>query len=618
MAFSRALIPLHARIGAATLLVLTLAACGGGDSDEPAPPAPPAPPDPVVLPDPLQSEQWHLHNTGQAAFASRGGRPGIDLNVTPVHEEGIYGQGVKVMVIDSGLESTHEDLAANVDRTMLHSFDPGSTNPDDAMPPGNPPEPEEMHGTAVAGIIGAVRNNQKGGIGVAPDATLGGIRFVCEDDCQTSLNQVEMFGRAPYSSESWLFNGSYGGTPYSPVSVDYDDGAVTVAVLGLARLRSGKGALFVKAAGNEFRSVGRDPDAIARCEAALKVGLSCHNPNSDADAIPPTTIVVGGVNADGAKASYSSAGSNLLVAGTSGEYGLSHTTQASEGVSGPGIIAPDFSGCNAGLARRDAAGYASDFDNPDAALGRERNAECNYTAAMNGTSSAAPSVSGVIALMLSANPDLTWRDVRDILVRTSRSDIVQTPKAVSIPFEDGQYMAEPGWQVNGAGRVFSSWYGYGLVDAAAAVREARQRPGGRLTGNTIDTGWLGSELEPEEGLDVPLARLDGASDTVSVSSDLTIEAVVAEVYLDGDAPLGDIAIELISPAGTRSVLMTPHSVYHETPAAAAADGMLYAANIFYGEKSGGDWTLRVLDANTRGATQSEAQLLSWAMRVYGH
>src|SRR5262249_15138039 len=48
-------------------------------------------------------------------------------------------------------------------------------------------------------------------------------------------------------------------------------------------------------------------------------------------------------------------------------------------------------------------------------------ADPNYTSRFNGTSAAAPLVTGVIALMLEANPNLTYRDVQEILVRSSRT-----------------------------------------------------------------------------------------------------------------------------------------------------------------------------------------------------
>ena len=44
----------------------------------------------------------------------------------------------------------------------------------------------------------------------------------------------------------------------------------------------------------------------------------------------------------------------------------------------------------------------------------------NYTQCMNGTSAASPNAAGVVALMLQANPSLSWRDVRRILATTAR------------------------------------------------------------------------------------------------------------------------------------------------------------------------------------------------------
>src|SRR5690625_1134243 len=235
----------RARGAAAISLTLALVACGGDGADS----HPPA-----TFNDPLYSQQWHLHNFGQRAFSSHRGVPGVDLNVTSLHAAGILGQGVPVMVVDSGIQSTHEDLAANVDHSMLYSFDPASPDPNDVMPPGDPDE-YDNHGTAVAGIIGAVHDNRQGEVGVAREATLGGIRLLC-DGCYSVENNLASFGNAPFSENTWVFNGSYGYDPYGPIPADYDDDAKLVAMHGLTRLRDGKGAIFLKAAGNSFRAVG--------------------------------------------------------------------------------------------------------------------------------------------------------------------------------------------------------------------------------------------------------------------------------------------------------------------------------------------------------------------------
>ena len=64
--------------------------------------------------DPLYQYQWHLNNTGQTNFATNGGSSGADLNVDSVISSGITGSGVRVNVVDQGLEITHEDLVDNI------------------------------------------------------------------------------------------------------------------------------------------------------------------------------------------------------------------------------------------------------------------------------------------------------------------------------------------------------------------------------------------------------------------------------------------------------------------------------------------------------------------------
>ncbi len=72
------------------------------------------------------------------------------------------GKGVRVAVIDSGIEASHPDLAGQV--ALNENF------VDDG------PTPGESHGTAVAGIIAARADNHLGIAGIAPQARLLGLR----------------------------------------------------------------------------------------------------------------------------------------------------------------------------------------------------------------------------------------------------------------------------------------------------------------------------------------------------------------------------------------------------------------------------------------------------------
>ena len=64
---------------------------------------------------------------------------------------------------------------------------------------------------------------------------------------------------------------------------------------------------------------------------------------------------------------------------------------------------------------------------------------------------------GVIALMLQANSNLTWRDVQHVIVRTSKANGLQADD----------------WVVNGAGFNVSHVFGFGLLDAAAGTYVSR-------------------------------------------------------------------------------------------------------------------------------------------------
>ena len=180
----------------------------------------------------------------------------------------------------------------------------------------------------------------------------------------------------------------------------------------MTTLRGGKGALYVKAAGNGFGDIG---GSAARCGGAIALGVSCENANFDPENTVPYQIVVGAVNADGVKASYSTTGSAIWVSAPGGEFGRNVSVSPGFGaeVYEPAMVTTDQSGCTVGYSRTGV--NTSLFNN-----GSAQNLNCRYTNTMNGTSSATPVTVGVIALILEANPALTWRDVKHILAKTAR------------------------------------------------------------------------------------------------------------------------------------------------------------------------------------------------------
>ena len=101
---------------------------------------------------------------------------------------------------------------------------------------------------------------------------------------------------------------------------------------------------------------------------------------------------------------------------------------------------------------------------------------------MTGTSVSAVIGAGIIALTLEANPELTWRDVQHLIVRSSsfehlsvsdyifrRSVFEFLLDIICFLLQDEKY----GWSQNAAGYNYSSWHGFGLMNANAMVTLAK-------------------------------------------------------------------------------------------------------------------------------------------------
>ena len=275
------------------------------------------------------------------------------------------------------------------------------------------------------------------------------------------------------------------------------------------------------------------------------------NCNFDGYANSRFGIAVGAVDDTGRQAFYSEACSALLVsAPSSGVPGVSRGLMTSDLVDADG------------------------FDPSD------------YTSAFGGTAAAAPVVSGVVALMLARNPTLTWRDVQHILVRTSRPVDAGDTSWTSGPFPH------------------SEKYGFGVVDAAAAVRAAARWtnvPAERVTRAVT------------HAVGVPIADNNpaGVSDEIWIGPEyagFSVEHVDVE-FTAGHPHRGDLEVTLTSPDGI---------VSHLAPARPGDSGVDFSAWRFrsvrhWGESAAGTWTLTVTDR----AAGNVGIFSGWSLRIYG-
>lgn len=506
--------------------------------------------------DPLFKYAWHLENTGQKVFAPAAGTAGYDLKLSETWSKQIYGNGVHVRISDDGIEDTHEDLTGNFSyANQSRNYTASAPYTSNTSPP---IASDDDHGTCVAGIVAAVGWNNYGSRGVAPKAKLSIVNFLSSAvNITEALKLDQASGSFDISNMSW---GTKQNTIYA-LSSTYNAQVKSMIMSG----RSGKGSIFVKSAGNDFGLF---------CKGSSST-YCIGNANFDADNSIPYIILVGALNAEGKSASYSSTGSNLWISGFGGEYGDDS----------PAMLTTDRTGCSNGYA---ISSETAAFEKGDSS----ENSNCNYTSTFNGTSSAAPTVSGAIALMLEANPALTWREVKYILAKTASADFYSTgdishPQSLPLP---ASYVWEQRWITNAAGFKFHNWYGFGRINIDAAVALAQSVKTAPINlGTYTETNW--SDAHTGLNLSIPDDSATGRTDTIAVATDIKIEGVQIRVGIT-HSDISELALELTSPAGTKSIIvnarnsLTGLSDYMEET---------FLSNAFYQESSLGNWTLKVID-----------------------
>ena len=345
--------------------------------------------------DPLYGSQYYLNNTNN-----------IDINAPNAWLLANNATSVKIAVIDEGVEE-HEDLANKVLPGMTVSY--SNDRPNTYGRPCSVTQPTSCwhysvfaHGEACAGIIAADHNNNKGIKGVIDNAQIVPINifnnwyiedyspYYCYVKYRETVNDYANAINAAWNTFGCdVLNNSWTCHATDPNSVSYADNLIDAINNAITYGRNGKGAIVVFGSGNDYQ------DCSGVSFPANVAGV----------------IAVGAINANtGTIQSYSGRGLELsLVAPT-------------------GTNSNDLVTCD----RMGILGYNTANNG-------------HYTDEFGGTSAACPQVSGVAALMLSVNPNLTSQEVTTILQTTARD-----------------------WGTPG----FDTIYGYGLLDAHKAVLAA--------------------------------------------------------------------------------------------------------------------------------------------------
>ncbi len=493
--------------------------------------------------DNLTAYQWHLDSTEPN---------GID--VASVWESYAGRRNLHVGIVDTGVQAVHPDLVSNLDLAKSYRYSDGTNDPSpDANQLANDPY-LSSHGTACAGLVAAAGWNKIGVRGVAPFVKLAGYNAFSNP---TDASFANALGReVDISSNSWG----------DPAEVLVTDQVLIDSIkTGVETGRGGKGTVYVMAAGNDRSYTGYAP---------LHIG----NANNAGVANNPYVITVTAIDTDGGYSSYANFGANVLVSAPGGEFGEQY-----DAANGAAIVTTDYTGYTYGL---ESTGFVNTyrdgyfFDVPG-------NTNGDYTNYMNGTSAAAPMVSGIVALMLGANPALTYRDVRYILATTAKKN-------------------DPGnsdWTTNGAGYPINHNYGFGRVDAAAAVAKAETFTS--LGAETV----LPKRTNDVPDTAIPDANATGVSSTITVPESLSVEHVDVWVTIGHNRP-GDLDIRLVSPEGTESRLAYGGAYYLE----GSYTNWRFSTVRCLDENAKGTWTLKVRDLR---ATETGV-FMSWSLQIRGH
>ena len=214
-----------------------------------------------------------------------------------------------------------------------------------------------------------------------------------------------------------------------------------------------------------------------------------------------------------------------------------------------------------------------------------------YAIHVSGTSYSAPMVSGIVALMRQANDNLGWRDVKVILadsaVETDPNNKDWRQSGMKYGSFDKHYH-------------FNHLYGFGLVDAKAAVDLAEE--------------WV--NLPPREEDAVVEEEVNRTHKKINrsliVESDIDfIEHVDATIDFTINK-IRDLSIELISPSGTKSILAAPG--YDSERDKGYNGPWRFGSSRHLGEQASGEW--RLIARNARAG--NTITLRSWELRIRGY
>jgi subtilisin-like proprotein convertase family protein len=540
----------------------------------------------AVPSDPNYARQWHLHN--------RLSDPAVDARSSSRCEEAWrildnFGSfEVAVGVTDDGCKLSHPDFDSPGKFAGWGYFRGNRLIFREDVDA----EPTEMykigsnHGTSCAGVI-AGEVDAVLTVGAAPGCRLLPIQWE-SDGPSLFISDSKLLAAIDYMADKVdVISNSWGSSPanlFATIVVN------RIAALATSGGRRGRGIVFLWAAGNENCPIQHTAQVDVPFTRGWRfnadgtrtwVGVETSRQFRHNLVDVPNVMYVAALASNAQRSHYSNYGTGIAVCAPSNnahEYlrlsvtGLGITTTTGDG-----------------------SGVTSRF---------------------GGTSSATPLAAGVVALTISANPDLTATEVISVLKRTaakdlSMTDYPRTPPAnfdptptwdVSpvAPFDRGNFI-----NIGAPEGTWSPWFGHGRVDAAAAVAEAR-----RLAGNGGTNQIVRRVSTPV--LQIPDNSPAGVRDTLRFPDSMTAGSVKVTVDIT-HTYIGDLRLTLTAPSGTAIVLHDRNGGRTQNLRKTFDTTNTPALTALTGKPIQGDWTLWAQDL----AAIDTGLLNRWEVEVSG-
>ncbi len=546
------------------------------------------------------NELYGLNNSGQT-----GGTADADIDAPEAWDNTTGSNEIVVGVVDTGVDYTHQDLAANI-WTNPNEI-PGNNVDDDgngviddvhgfnAITGTGDPMDDNDHGSHCSGTIGGVGNNSLGVAGVNWEVSIVGIKFLSAGGSGTTADAIEGINYAVGLKNAGVnlrvLSNSWGGGGFSQALADAITAANTADIL------------FVAAAGNAGSNNDSTPSYPASYDIPNVVAVAATDHNDGLASFSNYGLTSVDLGAPGVNILSTTPGNTYSVfSGTSmatphvagaaalvlSANGTLSTAELKDALMNSGDAKPSLNGKTVSGKRLNVASAVDEAGPPVprfnmSAGPAERVINQGQSTTYNVDISSVAGFTGDVALAVTSSPAFT-------------GTITATPATVTAPGTSTINVATTTSTAAGTYTLTITGTSGTLVKTRTVA--LRVRPEG-----TVDLPFPSTDTP----LAIPDNNLTGINSTLNVNRAVAISEVVVDVNIT-HTYIGDLRVTLKSPAGTEVVL--------HNRAGGSADNINTSFSLptqFTGEQGAGNWVLHVDD----NAGLDTGTLNSWTLHLIG-